>query len=1017
MTLRFDEPAWFWALLLIAPMALSWILMGRIVASRRALAILLRLAAVACVVAALARPQLLSTQSSLAVVGVLDVSGSVARFSPTPPARIAEAFLRAAERRGGDDRVGLVTFDSSARALLVPTSAPARLDLVETTSLSGTALAEGVALASALVPAGEAGRVVVMSDGLETIGRAASLAGIDRGRIAVDTVLLPLEPLPDVSIESLDVPAAALPRAPISAMVTLRTDAPTTGVLRLRMDDRLLQLAGEGAEGDGMRLTLEPGATRVRVSVPLGDGPVHQLDAIFEADDPALDRIAENSSARRVVAVPAGRSVLVLGEENGGDLDAALVDAGFQLRRMPADALPEDPLWLAGFDLVVLDDLPAAAVSASQQRMLADHVQRLGGGLLCIGGPSTFGAGGWRGSMLSELLPVDVEPPTEDRRHRAALVFLIDRSGSMRQPVAGTRSTQQQVANEAAALAIESIASRALVGVIAFDNRPSVIVPLAPMDDPSAVAARVQRIAPDGGTAIGAALRASLDALEPVRGVEQKLVILLTDGVGFDDDVLREQTARAARAGVTVTTISIGDATDDALLAWVAEQTGGVFHPVRNPRVLPRVLVDSVQSINRPLVREGVITVQARGDSDLARAVENAPALRGVTVLGRTRSADSIVDASTDLGEPLVARWPAGVGRVALFASDSGRAWSRPWSAWRGRTDFWERMARWAARAPGSAPVAAEARIEDGRFTVTIEAAAADAISGSIVDGLVRAPDGRRLPFELRRVAPRRFSGSIDAEDAGAWLAVISPRGEHGPLPPILAAAVAPEGIEFARQTPDPAPLEALRNASGGREIPLESLASTDLFLRDGLRLGMRERPLAPWLLFAAALLFTTDAAVRRLAVRRQLVREALHIATAPAESTGRLAASRRPGAIAAASAPRTAQSPAPHPAVASAPVAGATAVASSSSTARSDGRPAAASPATTERGRAEEERPQPSADEVRAALEALRTSGAPPQPSHAPADPPQDEAEDASGSASIEALRRARDRSRIFPP
>ncbi|MBM4113541.1 MAG: VWA domain-containing protein, partial [Phycisphaerae bacterium] len=882
MNLRFDEPGWSWVLLLLVVPLASWWTIERITPARRVAAILLRSLAVACVAAALARPWLLTTQASIAVVGVIDVSGSTTRFSSTPPEELASAFLRAAQPRRPDDRVGLVAFDGTARAVVMPTTGRVEPDPPRLVDDSGSALADAVTLARALVPADEAGRIVVFSDGLETIGRAERIAEIDADRVSIDTVLVPLEPLDDVAIESFDLPASALPHSRVGAIVSLRSSGDASGTLRIRMDGRSLSLQGDGASGEGLPVRLKTGSTRVRVSIPIGDGPVHELEASFEPDDPAADRLVENSAAKRAIAVPAGRSVLVLDRSGAAsDLDASLRAAGFEVRRRPADSLPEDPLWLAGFDLIVLDGVPAAQMSRSAQRLVADQVQHLGAGVIALGGEASFGAGGWRGSTLAELLPVEVEPPTEDRRPRAALVFVIDRSGSMRQAVAGTRSTQQEIANEAASLATESIASRAHVGVIAFDSSPSVIVPTRPMDDSSLVVKRIRGIHSDGGTAIGAALALALDELEPIPEVDRKLVVLLTDGRGRDDALLLEQADRAANAGVTVTTISIGDSADDSLLGAVAERTGGVFHPVRNPRVLPRVLVESVQSINRPLIREGTIDVLPQGDSAPARALDRAPPLAGLCILGRPRSAETVIDAVSDENEPLLARWPAGIGRAAIFASSPDEPWSGGWSEWSGRSEFWESLARWAARAPGSAPVAAEARIEEGRFIVTIDAAAADAIEGAAVEALVRRPDGGRDSFELRRVAPRRFVGAVEADAPGAWLAVLSPRGPAGPLPPMLAAAVAPEGVEYSRQREDPAPLESLRRAGGGRELPLDRLESFDLHSRDGLRLGVRERALAPWLLVAAALCFVADAAVRRLAVRRSQVAEALRVTSA----------------------------------------------------------------------------------------------------------------------------------------
>ncbi|MBX3354544.1 MAG: VWA domain-containing protein [Phycisphaeraceae bacterium] len=1016
MTLRFDEPAWFWALLLLPPLLVTWFALGRLAAGRRSAAVLLRVLAVAAVVMSLARPQLLATQESIAVVGVLDVSGSMVRFAETPPDELRQAFMRAASTKAPQDRVGLVLFDGRARAAMIPTALPRSLDAVDGALHDGTALSEAVALARALIPAGEGGRLVVISDGLETIGRSEAVAELlATDRIAVDTVLVPLAPLDDVAIDSFDLPATALPRSVISTLVTLRATAPTTGTVRFLRDGRPLPLQGSGAGGDGLSVELAPGTTTIRVQLPIGDGPVHQLDVVFEPDDPDADRIVENSRARRVVAVPAGRSVLALGREGAASPgDAWLEAAGFDIRRLPADALPEDPLWLAGFDLVLLDNVSAAELSPSAQQLIVDHVQRIGGGLICTGGPNSFAPGGWKGSQIAQLLPVEIEPPGEKRRPRTAVVFVIDRSGSMRAPVAGARATQQEVANEATVLAIESIGPRAYVGVIAFDSVPSTIVPIAPLDDPASAVARVRRITPDGGTAIGAALRAALDALDTVTDVDRRMVVLLTDGVGSDGRLLVQQTERAAKSGVAVTTIAIGDQTDDASLDRVAQATGGLFRSVRNPRVLPRVLIESVQVLNRPLLREGVIEVTPVGLDEAALLLASAPALRGTVILGPLRSADATLDAQSDLGEPLVARWPAGVGRVAVFASEFSGPWSEPWQQWSGAAAFWERMARWAARSPTSAPVAAEARIEDGRFVVTLEAAAADAISGAVVDGIARSPQGDRVPFSLRRVAPRRFVGTTEATESGPWLAVLSPRGVDGPLPPMLAAAVAPEGIEYERHEADAAPLRALQVATGGREIPLSELASTNLFVRDGLQLGVRERSLSALLLMLAGLLFVADAALRRFALRKQMIAEAITITQAQGREAAALASSR-PSRGSARSRSDTTDGGTGDEVSAPAPA-----------------RDRAAAPAVAPepRRRSVEDAPlpqvaaAPSADEIKAALAALRGGGA------AGAGSTKGErASDASpttdvpssggreGNESLDALRRARDRSRIFPP
>jgi uncharacterized membrane protein len=60
---------------------------------------------------------------------------------------------------------------------------------------------------------------------------------------------------------------------------------------------------------------------------------------------------------------------------------------------------------------LVLGSIEAAAFSGDQLRMVADFVDRRGGGLLMIGGPRAFGEGGYVGTPVADVLPVVLERP------------------------------------------------------------------------------------------------------------------------------------------------------------------------------------------------------------------------------------------------------------------------------------------------------------------------------------------------------------------------------------------------------------------------------------------------------------------------------------------------------------------------------------------------------------------------------------------------------------------------------
>jgi hypothetical protein len=58
---------------------------------------------------------------------------------------------------------------------------------------------------------------------------------------------------------------------------------------------------------------------------------------------------------------------------------------------------------------LILGSIEATAFTADQQRMIADFVNQRGGGLLALGGRHAFAEGGYAGTALADVLPVQLE--------------------------------------------------------------------------------------------------------------------------------------------------------------------------------------------------------------------------------------------------------------------------------------------------------------------------------------------------------------------------------------------------------------------------------------------------------------------------------------------------------------------------------------------------------------------------------------------------------------------------------
>lgn len=64
---------------------------------------------------------------------------------------------------------------------------------------------------------------------------------------------------------------------------------------------------------------------------------------------------------------------------------------------------------LFAYRAIILGSVEAASFSPDQLRMLADFVSKRGGGLLMLGGRRSFSEGGWAGTPVAEVLPVEFE--------------------------------------------------------------------------------------------------------------------------------------------------------------------------------------------------------------------------------------------------------------------------------------------------------------------------------------------------------------------------------------------------------------------------------------------------------------------------------------------------------------------------------------------------------------------------------------------------------------------------------
>lgn len=845
---------------------------------RRGLSVLLRFSLLAIILLCLCGVSTVRTSERVTTVAVLDVSESVRRFGSLGGTSLLNApleSLRTGIPRRADDAFAVVAFDGRATAVLAPTTARTPAFDAEPPGSDGTNIESALRLARALIPSDAMGRIVLVSDGNQTMGdadRAARDLSSGARRVPIDVVPLTYTLKEEVYIAAVDAPGSAPSGSTVRLRVSLVSTASSRGTLRVFAEGSDRALASVPTE-------LPPGESVKIVDVPLGPGRVHRFRAVFEPGvgldgRPIGDTLTENNAASAFTLTPGAGSVLILeGQDQPPEsqLVRTLREEGLQVEAIPARQMLIDPLWLQSYDLVVLENVGAEEIDERAQSLLADAVRDMGLGLVMVGGLNSFGAGGWRTTAIEPVLPVLLDLPERLIVPEAAVVFVLDNSGSMRRSVMGSSRSQQEIANQAAAMALGALDRRDLVGVIAFNSDHDIVKPLGPNKDPGSTASAILSINSGGGTNLAPALIAASQQLSKAEA-KHKHVIVLSDGVSQDKETIPAIAERMAADDIRLSTIAIGDAADAGGMEEWAKIGKGQFHQVTNPAVLPQVFLRAVRVLRTPLVREEPFTpiVQPIG-SALTSGLGDVPQLLGLS-LTQPRPEATVINAMiTPQGEPVLSYWRVELGQVAAFTSDASR-WAANWIEWPGYRRLWTQLVRTIGRSSAASDFLARSTIVDGRMTVRVEVGESIRAERNFSFAAnVFAPDGKSIPLSLAQVGPRSFEGSVAAGGDGAYVAIVRPSetaadGTLTRATPIVTGASAFSSGESRAVTSNDRWLEALAKRTGGRVLASVDAAKATMFDREGLAPVRSQSPLWPWLLAWAPVFFLLDVAVRRIA-------------------------------------------------------------------------------------------------------------------------------------------------------
>jgi len=793
-------------LVLIPAIALLWFLPRR---GRDGVQRALRALVFLALVLALARPVLLTSDDDLYQVFVVDQSASV---SAAQRQRQRDAVTRLLDEAGARTTTSLIAIGGEPSSVADALDPGAFGDVVRVADAgSGSPLGAALAAAARQIPDGARGVVHLFTDGLATDRRWAPDVQQIVGRgITVHAY--------DLGYDEHDVYPARLRAGDLLRVgQTAKIEVDVVGIakgLRVRL------LGGSGEE----MASSAPVDSDDRVTVPLTFEPraAGFLDVTAQVVvEAGQDSDPANNQISQAFAVQEPLRVLYLGDRMRGAAArvTALLGRGFDVQDGSGQPLTAG-VDLSSYDMVLLDDRPASRVPRPFQEHLADAVTRRGLGLVFSGGRAAFGTGGYDATPVATIAPVEFVQRTEKRDPSTALAIIIDTSGSM----TGTRI---ELAKQVARLAVRRLKAHDRIGIVEFYGNKHWALPLQSAANKITIDRAIGRMQAIGGTVMMPAVEEAYYGLKNV-DTRYKHILIITDA-GVENADFESLLRQITKDGINLSTVLVGAQAHNQLLIDLASWGKGRFYSVVDRYSLPEVILKQPSTMKLPAYKTGAFGVETRGGegwwSDIDR--RSPPSLDGYVETTIREGAEALMEIEGS-GDPLLATWRYGLGRVTALMTEPVGEGTRGWAGWR---DYGRLLARVISRtADDTRLFDYEIRREDHDVTVTARRSVRDS---SLYPEAVMLDEGNRQTgaVQFREVAPGQFTATVTTDPSAAVRLVASAHSpaapQQGQQPTRLVSTrlddVSPE------QQVDPLrgiDLEALAVATGGRYVDPAQLAS-----------------------------------------------------------------------------------------------------------------------------------------------------------------------------------------------
>jgi uncharacterized membrane protein len=870
--------------------------------ARQWIALVLRSLVLSMVILALAGIQWIWVSDRQTVIFLLDQSDSIPLPKRQLMLRYAIESVKKHRRENRLDRAGLILFGREASIEippldenLPPLSKPeSNFGKPDATNLEGA-----LKLAAATFLEDSAKRIVVLTDGNQTLGSAETAAKrLSESGIGIDVIPVRLDSNSEVLVEKIDIPGFVRQGQTVDARVVINrfqaAEQPPKEIAgRLRVVRRIGNQSEVLADA---AYTLDRDVNVIPIPHKIEQTAGYTYEAEFIADNQQEDTIPQNNRATAFTYARGKARVMLIEDANNignyNELIDALARNDIEVDVRNTSNLFSSLVELQSYDSVILAGVPRtsgdsmdqlASITEEQVEMMVKSSQQFGMGILMLGGPEAFGAGGWTNTKLEEAMPVNFAVKNPKLNAVGALAMVMHAS-----EMAEGNHWQKVIGKSA----LEALGPEDYCGVIQYDMTMDSWLWGSPnqglikvQGNKNMMRSRLSRMVPGDMPDFDSSLKLAITSLATVPAA-LKHMIVISDG----DPTPASQAVLGSftKNKVKISTVAVGahGTVGTTELKRIATVTGGNYYIVNNSSALPKIFMREARRVTRPLVFEpvgGVPPIRQLPNHEILSGIpDELPNLRGFVL---TEKKDSplvevpLLGAKPDdpQNASLLATWNYGLGRTAVFTSDGGKRWAGDWIGSPYYDQFFSQLVRWTMKPQSdSANYSLATQVKEGRVQIVVNATDKNDRTLNFLEMSATAigPNLEPISLPLKQQAPGRYVGEFAPEQAGSYMVSINP----GAGKPVLTTGVTvPFSDEYRIRQANSRLIEQIASnrpvgGESGKVLPdlaqenLEDLLGVDTF-RQGIPPAKSLKDVWPIVVLIGAALFFADVFVRRVAV------------------------------------------------------------------------------------------------------------------------------------------------------